>query len=110
MLLQETNLSTAFAAGDCDTLMSAFHVSTYLDKISDKEKEQDSNIMVGAIDSFSEQNFDLFQEKDSFENAYSCDDLMQVIRQFNENANPQSFKELTEASDVESAKERIFQD
>lgn len=171
------NLSTAFAAGDCDTLMSAFHVSTYLNKISDKEKEQDSNIMVGAIDSFSEQNFQIFQVKDSFgnepidyvrgkyasmagpafamiynaitgntdaveengeavrlyqnlwtakseeeyielygyatgiyENAYSCDDLMQVIRQFNENANPQSFKELTEASDVESAKERIFQD
>lgn len=171
------NLSTAFAAGDCDTLMSAFHVSTYLNKISDKEKEQDSNIMVGAIDSFSEQNFQIFQVKDSFgnepidyvrgkyasmagpafamiynaitgntdaveengeavrlyqnlwtakseeeyielygyatgiyENAYSCDDLMQVIRQFNENVNPQSFKELTEASDVESAKERIFQD
>ena len=170
------NLSTAFAAGDCDTLMSAFHVSTYLDKISDKEKEQDSNIMVGAIDSFSEQNFQIFQVKDSFgnepidyvrgkyasmagpafamiynaitgntdaveengeavrlyqnlwtakseeeyielygyatgiyENAYSCDDLMQVIRQFNEDANPQSFKELTEASDVERVKERIFQ-
>ena len=162
------NLSTAFAAGDCDTLMSAFHVSTYLDKISDKEKEQDSNIMVGAIDSFSEQNFQIFQVKDSFgnepidyvrgkyasmagpafamiynaitgntdaveengeavrlyqnlwtakseeeyielygyatgiyENAYSCDDLMQVIRQFNEDANPQSFKDLTEASKVE---------
>ena len=169
------NLETAFAAGECDTLMSAFHVSTYLDKISDKEKEQGSNIMVGAIDSFSEQNFEVFQEKDSFgntpidyvrgkyasmagpafamiynaitgnpdaveengeavrlyqnlwtaksedeyielygyatgiyENAYSCDDLMQVIRQFNEDATPQSFKELTEASDVESAKERIF--
>ena len=169
------NLETAFAEGDCDTLMSAFHAATYLDKISDKEKEQNSNIMVGAIDSFSEQNFEVFQEKDSFgntpidyvrgkyasmagpafamiynaitgnpdaveedgeavrlyqnlwtaktedeyielygyatgiyENAYSCDDLMQVIRQFNEDANPQSFRELTEASDVESAKERIF--
>ena len=169
------NLETAFAEGDCDTLMSAFHVATYLDKISDKEKEQNSNIMVGAIDSFSEQNFEVFQEEDSFgntpidyvrgkyasmagpafamiynaitgnpdaveedgeavrlyqnlwtaktedeyielygyatgiyENAYSCDDLMQVIRQFNEDANPQSFRELTEASDVESAKERIF--
>ncbi len=43
-----------------------------------------------------------------YENAYSCDDLMQVIRQFNEDANPQSFRELTEASDVESAKEIIF--
>lgn len=169
------NLETAFAEGDCDTVMSAFHVSTYLDKISDKEKEQDSNIMVGAIDSFSEQNFEIFKEKDSFgnapidyvrgkyasmagpafamiynaitgtsgaveengeavrlyqnlwtakseeeyielygyatgiyENAYSCDDLMQVIGQFDADANPQSFKELTEASDVESVKERIF--
>ena len=155
--------------------MSAFHVSTYLDKISDKEKEQNSNIMVGAIDSFSEKNFELFQEKDQFgntpidyvrgkyasmagpafamiynaitgnadavkengeavrlyqnlwtaksedeyielygyatgiyENAYSCDDLMQVIKLFNDDANPQSFRELTEASDVESVKERIF--
>ena len=170
-----TNLEAAFGEGDCDTLMSAFHVSTYLDKISDKEKEQGSNIMVGAIDSFSEQNFEIFKEKDSFgnppidyvrgkyasmagpvfamiynaitgtpeaveengeavrlyqnlwtakteeeyvelygyatgiyENAYSCDDLMEVIGQFNEDADPEAFKELTEASDVESAKERIF--
>lgn len=169
------NLEAAFAAGDCDTVMSAFHVSTYLDRISAKEKEQDSNIMVGAIDSFSEQNFEIFKEKDAFgnapidyvrgkyasmagpafamiynaitgtpdaveengeavrlyqnlwaakseeeyielygyatgiyENAYSCDDLMQVIGQFSEDANPQSFRELTEASDLESAKERIF--
>lgn len=169
------NLETAFAVGDCDTVMSAFHVSTYLDRISVKEKEQDSNIMVGAIDSFSEQNFEIFKEKDAFgnapidyvrgkyasmagpafamiynaitgtpdaveengeavrlyqnlwaakseeeyielygyatgiyENAYSCDDLMQVIGQFSEDANPESFRELTEASDLESAKERIF--
>lgn len=169
------NLETAFAEGDCDTVMSAFHVSTYLDRISAKEKEQDSNIMVGAIDSFSEQNFEIFKEKDAFgnapidyvrgkyasmagpafamiynaitetpdaveengeavrlyqnlwaakseeeyielygyatgiyENAYSCDDLMQVIGQFSEDANPENFKELTEASDLESAKERIF--
>ncbi len=169
------NLEAAFAAGDCDTVMSAFHVSTYLDRISAKEKEQDSNIMVGAIDSFSEQNFEIFKEKDAFgnapidyvrgkyasmagsafamiynaitgtpeaveengeavclyqnlwtakseeeyielygyatgiyENAYSCDDLMQVIGQFDADADPQSFRELTEASDVESVKERIF--
>nr|WP_295256041.1 hypothetical protein [uncultured Blautia sp.] len=169
------NLEAALSSGNCDTLMSAFHVSSYLDKISAKEKEQNSNIMVGAIDSFSEQNFEIFKEKDAFgnapidfvrgkyasmagpafamiynaitgasdavkengaavrlyqnlwtakseeeyielygyatgiyENAYSCDDLIQVIRQFNEDADPQSFKELTEASDLESAKERIF--
>ncbi len=46
--------------------MSAFHISSYLDKISAKEKEQNSNIMVGAIDSFSEQNFEIFKEKDAF--------------------------------------------
>lgn len=63
------NLETAFAEGECDTVMSAFHVSAYLDKISDKEKDQDGNIMVGAIDSFSEQNFEIFKEKDSFGNA-----------------------------------------
>ena len=43
-----------------------------------------------------------------YENAYSCDDLMQVIGQFSEDADPQSFRELTEASDLDSAKERIF--
>lgn len=169
------NLETVFSKGDCDTLISAFHVSSYLDKIADKEKDQNSNIMVGAIDSFSEQNFEIFKEKDQFgnppidyvrgkyasmagpafamiynaitgtpdvvkengeaarlyqklwtaktekeyvelygyatgiyENAYSCDDLMEVIGQFTEDADPESFRELTEASDVESAKERIF--
>ena len=171
------NLETALSSGNCDTFMSAFHVSSYLDKISAKEKEQNSNIMVGAIDSFSEQNFEIFKEKDAFgnvpidyvrgkyasmagpafamiynaitgsadaveengeavrlyqdlwtakseeeyielygyatgiyENAYSCDDLIEVIRQFNEDTDPQSFKELTEASDLESVKERIFSD
>ena len=33
---------------------------------------------------------------------------MEVIGQFTEDADPESFRELTEASDVESAKERIF--
>lgn len=169
------NLEAVLSSGNCNTLMSAFHVSTYLDKISAKEKEQNSNIMVGAIDSFSEQNFEIFKEKDSFgnapidyvrgkyasmagpafamiynaitgsadavkedgeavrlyqdlwtakseeeyielygyatgiyENAYSCDDLMEVIRQFDADTDPQKFKELTEASDLESVKERIF--
>ena len=43
--------------------MSAFHISSYLDKISAKEKEQNSNIMVGAIDSFSEQNLKYSKRK-----------------------------------------------
>ena len=169
------NLSTAFADGNCDALMSAFHVSTYLDKIADKEKEQNSNILVGAIDSFTDGNFEIFKEKDMFgnapidyvqgkyaslagpafamiynaitgntdavkengqavrlyqgfwtatsekeyvelygyatgiyENAYSCDDLQEVIKVFNEDVTPEKFKELTESYTVEDAKERIF--
>ena len=62
------NLSTAFADGNCDALMSAFHVSTYLDKIADKEKEQNSNILVGSIDSFTDGNYEIFQKKDMFGN------------------------------------------
>lgn len=169
------NLSTAFADGNCDALMSAFHVSTYLDKIADKEKEQNSNILVGAIDSFTDGNFEIFKKKDMFgnapidyvqgkyaslagpafamiynaitgntdavkengqavrlyqgfwtatsekeyvelygyatgiyENAYSCDDLQEVIKVFNEDVTPEKFKELTESYTVEDAKERIF--
>lgn len=169
------NLSTAFADGNCDALMSAFHVSTYLEKIADKEKEQNSNILVGAIDSFTDGNFEIFKEKDMFgnapidyvqgkyaslagpafamiynaitgnadavkeneqavrlyqgfwtatsekeyvelygyatgiyENAYSCDDLQEVIKVFNEDVTPEKFKELTESYTVEDAKERIF--
>ena len=62
------NLSTAFADGNCDALMSAFHASTYLDKIADKEKEQNSNILVGSIDSFTDGNYEIFQKKDMFGN------------------------------------------
>ncbi|EET61242.1 hypothetical protein BRYFOR_06887 [Marvinbryantia formatexigens DSM 14469] len=168
------NLEEAFAAGNCDALMSAFHASTYLDKIAEKEAAQGSNIMVGAIDSFTEENFEAIKTKDSFgnppidyvegkyasmagpafamlynavsgypeansedggairlyqgfwvaksreeyielygyttgiyENAYSCEDLMQVIRVFNEEASPQALKELTEAYTVEDVKARI---
>lgn len=63
------NLSTVFADGNCDALMSAFHVATYLDRIADKEKEQNSNILVGSIDSFTDDNYELFQKKDMFGNA-----------------------------------------
>ena len=42
-----------------------------------------------------------------YENAYSCEDLMQVIRVFNEEASPQALKELTEAYTVEDVKARI---
>lgn len=169
------NLDTVLESGDFDTLMSAFHVASYLDRILEKEEEQGSNMMVGAIDSFTENNFEIFNEKDSFgnspidyvqgkyasmagpafammynavtgnrdvisedgsavrfyqefwkaeskqeyvemygyatgiyENAYSCDDLMKVIKVFNDSASPEKLKELAEANSLEEAKERIF--
>ena len=153
------NLEAAFSEGTCDVLMSAFHASTYLNRISGQEAAQGSNIMVGAIDSFTEANFEAIKEEDAFgnpkidyvegkygsmagpafamlynaisghreantedgravrlyqgfwtadsresfielygyttgiyENAYSCNDLMQVIRVFNEDASPESLE------------------
>lgn len=169
------NLKAAFENGTYDVLMSAFHASTYLDVISEKEAEQDSNIMVGAIDSFTETNFEAIKAEDAYgnpkidyvegkyasmagpafamlynamtghpeantpdgqavqlyqgfwtaesrekfvelygyttgiyENAYSCNDLMQVISVFSEDASPEALKELTEAYSVEAVKERII--
>lgn len=43
-----------------------------------------------------------------YENAYSCSDLMQVIKVFNEDASPEKLKELTEAYTVEDVKARIL--
>ncbi|MDY3919804.1 MAG: hypothetical protein SOZ59_12555 [Candidatus Limivivens sp.] len=63
-----TNLETAFGQREYDVLMSAFHASTYLDRIAEKEASQGRNIMVGAIDSFTEENFVIMQEEDAFGN------------------------------------------
>ena len=169
------NLDAAFSGGVCDVLMSAFHACTYLDRITEKEMEQNRNIMVGAIDSFTEENFEAIKERDAwgnpgidyvqgkyasmagpafamifnaitghpeantpdgcavrlyngfwtavgreeyielysytsgiYENAYSCEDLMQVIKVFHQDASPQRLKELTEAYTVEDVKARIL--
>lgn len=169
------NLEQAFSEREYDTLMSAFHTSTYLDKIYEKEKAQGSNIMVGAIDSFTEANFEAYKTKDPFgnspldyvqgkygalagaafailynamsghpeantpdgeavrlyqgfwrattreefielygyatgiyENAYSCDDLMSIIKVFNDDADPEAVRELTESWNVEAVKDRIL--
>ena len=169
------NLSTVFADGDYDVLMSAFHTNTYIDVISEKEKSQGSNIMVGAIDSFTEENFETFQQEDAFgntlidyiegkyasmagpafailynavtgypevcsedgnafrlymgfwtaksseeyvelygyttgifENAYSCLDLMRVMKAYNSEATWEDIKALTEAYSVDDVKHRIM--
>lgn len=46
--------------------------------------------------------------QDIYENAYSCADLMKVIKTFDEDADFDQLKALTEAYDVESVKERIL--
>lgn len=43
-----------------------------------------------------------------YENAYSCDELMEVISVFNPEAAYEDFASLTEASDVEAVEERIL--
>lgn len=42
-----------------------------------------------------------------YENAYSCDELMEVIKVFNPDTTSEDFARLTEASDVESVEARI---
>lgn len=45
-----------------------------------------------------------------YENAYSCEDLMQVMKVYNEDTTPEDLKALTEAYTVEDVKERILKD
>jgi hypothetical protein len=46
--------------------------------------------------------------QDVYENAYSCADLMKVIKAFDEDADFDQLKALTEAYDLDSVKERIL--
>lgn len=170
-----SNLEEALSRGNYDAVLSCIAVDSFMDSFTAKEEEQGSNLMLGIIDCFSEQNFELVREKDSFgnpsidyvagkygsmagpafamlynamsgdadtnspdglavrlyqgfwtagtkeeyielygyttgiyENAYSCDDLMTVIRTFNTEADAQSLKELAEAYSVEEVKARIL--
>ena len=41
-----------------------------------------------------------------YENAYSCEDLMQVMKVYNEDTTPEDLKALTEAYTAEDVKER----
>lgn len=158
-----------------DAVLCAYNVDEILDSIDKKEKEQGSNIKVGAVDCFSQENFDAINTEDSFgnpridyisgkyasmggpafailynamsghpeanakdgnsvrlyqgfwdssgkeefnelygytqdiyENAYSCADLMGVIRVFTEDTTPEKLKALTEAYTVEDVQNRIL--
>lgn len=171
------NLKTALVENNCDALMSSFYVYDFMDQIEAQEEKQNQDILVGTIDSFTEDNFELMKTKDAFrndpinyiegkyasmagpgfavmvnaitghaevndaekgsvrlyqgfwkaetrkeflelygyttgiyENAYSCEDLMQVMKVYNEDTTQEDLKALTEAYTVEDVKERILKD
>lgn len=171
----KANLEAALDRESYDAVLSCMAVDSFMDSFTAKEEAQGSNLMLGIIDCFSEQNFELVRKKDRFgnssidyvagkygsmagpafamlynamagdadansedglavrlyqgfwtagskeeyielygyttgiyENAYSCDDLMKVIRDFNAEADAQSLKALAEAYSVDEVKERIL--
>lgn len=168
------NLQNALDSGEYDALLCTFGVSDFLDQIREKEEAQGKNILVGAIDCFSEENYEAIQQDDSFgnpqidyvagkyasmtgpafamsynavtgykeanapdgeavryyqgfwkagsreefvelynytqgvfDNAYSNQALLEVIKVFNPDTVPQDLQELTEAYTVEDVLERM---
>lgn len=169
------NLEKALEAGNYDAVLCTQDANNILETLLEKEKEQASDLKIGVVDCFSEENFRTIKEDDPFgnpkldyvegkyasmagpafailynamsghietnsqdgeavrlyqgfwqaknreeyaelygytqgiyENAYSCDDLMSVIKVFNEDADPEALKALTEAYTVEDVKARIL--
>ena len=170
------NLKHAFVDANYDAVLCTFNVDEIMKIITAKEEEQGSNVKIGAVDCFSQENHDeintedsfgnpkidyiagkyasmggpafailynamagypeantddadsntvrLYQgfwsasDKDSFnelygytqdvyENAYSCADLMKVIKAYNTDTTPDDLKALTEAYTVEDVQKRI---
>ena len=170
------NLKHAFTDGNYDAVLCTFNVDEIMKIITAKEEEQGSNIKIGAVDCFSQENHDEINSRDSFgnpkidyiagkyasmggpafailynamdghpeantddtdsntvrlyqgfwsasdkdtfnklygytqdiyENAYSCADLMKVIKAYNTGTTPDDLKALTEAYTVEDVEKRI---
>ena len=170
------NLKHAFVDGNYDAVLCTFNVDEIMKTITSKEEEQNSNIKVGTVDCFSQENHDAVNSEDSFENpkidyvagkyasmggpafailynamsgypeantddadsntvrlyqgfwsasdkdtfnelygytqdiyenAYSCADLMEVIKAYTTDTTPDKLKVLTEAYKVEDVEKRI---
>lgn len=170
------NLKHAFVDANYDAVLCTFNVDEIMKIITAKEEEQGSNIKIGAVDCFSQENHDEINTEDSFgnpkidyiagkyasmggpafailynamsehpeantddpdsntvrlyqgfwsssdkdtfnelygytqgiyENAYSCADLMKVIKAYNTDTTPEDLKALTEAYTVEDVQKRI---
>lgn len=168
------NLECALAEGNYDTVLCTYGINTVLNQMNSKEKEQGTNIKIGVIDCFSEENTEAIREEDIqgnsqidyvegkyasmvgpafamlynaftdhkeansndrealrlyqgfweaknkeeylelfdytqgiYENAYDCDDLMSVIKVYNQDTTPEKLKKLAEAYKVEDIEKRI---
>lgn len=170
------NLKHALEDSDYDAVLCTFNVDEIMKLISAKEKQQNGNIKVGAVDCFSQENHDAVNSKDAFgnpkidyiagkyasmggpafailynamtgypeanteekdsntvrlyqgfwsasdkdtfnelygytqdiyENAYSCADLMGVIKAYTTDTTPEKLKALTEAYTVEDVQARM---
>ena len=170
------NLKHAFVDGNYDAVLCTFNVDEIMKTITSKEEEQNSNIKIGTVDCFSQENHDAVNSEDSFgnpkidyvagkyasmggpafailynamsgypeantddadsntvrlyqgfwsasdkdmfnelygytldiyENAYSCADLMEVIKAYTTDTTPDKLKVLTEAYTVEDVEKRI---
>ena len=62
------NLKHAFVDGNYDAVLCTFNVDEIMKTITSKEEEQNSNIKVGTVDCFSQENHDAVNSEDSFEN------------------------------------------
>ena len=170
------NLKHTFVDGNYDAILCTFNVDEIMKIVTAKEDEQGSNIKIGAVDCFSQENHDEINTEDSFgnpkidyiagkyasmggpafailynamtgypeantddadsntvrlyqgfwsasdkasfnklygytqdiyENAYSCADLMKVIKSYNPDTTPNDMKALTEAYTVEDVQKRM---
>ena len=169
-----SNLQAAFDAADYDALLSVCSISDALEAIEEETANSSTEMLVGTIDCFSEENYEAVETVDAngnsllnyvkgkyasmvapafvaalnavtghadvvkpdgeafrlyqpywtaasraeyeelysytqsiYENAYSADDLMDVIAIYNEDANFEAFQELTESSDQTSVSARL---
>ena len=129
------NLKHAFVDRNYDAVLCTFNVDEIMKTITSKEEEQGGPafaILYNAMSGHPEANTDdadsntvrLYQgfwsasDKDTFnelygytqdiyENAYSCADLMKVIKAYSTDTTPDDLKALTEAYTVEDVQKRI---
>lgn len=64
----QESVRSAMASGDCDALLSVFYASDFAGAVAEKEAAQSADIRVGAVDCFSDENFEVVRSSDAFGN------------------------------------------